>query len=272
VKRLIPLTFLAGCAAPPLASPDPEAAAVALLSKRVFDPPDVLRPWFVEGVAPEDLPLRLVVDSPADYAFLDVQRLRMVDGRAVVTALVGLDGEPHTLDVWFEYRNGAWKVAGWTNVPHPADPSKPAPPAGADVPVPLASATFRGEETPQALALDAPPEAPDEPETSVRVGVQRPQVTGACDAGALQRHLKRLEPALRRCFTEARAERGGRLAFALDLDAQGSATGARVEETTLLVAGLSDCVEGVVRAEAAWPRPAEGVCAARVAVTFTPGR
>jgi hypothetical protein len=271
VKRLISLAFLVGCAAPPPAASDPEAAAVALLSAHVFDPPETLRPLFVEGVQPENLPLRLVVDSAAAYAFLDVQRLRMVDGRAVVTALVRLDGEPHTLDLWFEHRDGAWKVAGWTNVPHPADPAKPAPPAGADLPVPLASATFRGDEAPPALALDAPPDAPAA-EAPVRLGVQRPQVTGACDPGAIQRHLAQLEPALRRCWSGARTERGGRLTFGLDLDGEGRPTDARVEETTLLVAGLSDCVEGVVRGASGWPKPANGICTARVAVTFTPKR
>ncbi len=272
MKPLISFLFLAGCAAPPLASQDAEAAAVALLSSRVFEPPDQLRPWFVEGVEPENLPLRLVVDSPAAYDFLDVQRLRMIDGRAIVTALVALDGEPHTLDVWFEHRNGAWKVAGWTHVPHPADPAKPAPSAGADLPVPLASATFRGDEAPPALALDAPSAPAEAASAPVRIGVQRPQVTGACDAAALHRHAKTLEPALERCWADARAERGGRLTFGLDLDPKGRPTGARVEETTLLVTGLGDCVEGVVRGASEWPAPADGLCTVRVAVTFTPKR
>ncbi len=252
---------------------DPEQAAVAFLKGHVFDAPEALRPHFTREVNPADFPLRLMLDGPEQYRFVDIWRLRMVDGRLVVWSLVELDGAPNVFEMWLEEQDGAWRIAGWSQVPTSVDPNQPAPPAGTRVPTPFAAATFRGAPPAQVVPVEV---REDSGETPVRVEVRLkpPTFDGKCPKRTLTRKLRRLRGGLGRCYGEAidpDSPRAGRITFTVLFDGRVGKIDARVTETTLIDEGLDTCIQSVLKALPVTVSTSE-VCTVKAPFTFTPRR
>lgn len=260
---------------PTAAPPDPELAAEAFLRSHVFDEPEALRERFVAAVEPADFALRLLVEDPASYRFVDLYRARSIDGRVVFTALVELDKKPHTYALWLELDAGRWRIAGWDGAPVAVDPGRPAPGGGTRVPPDLSPATFRGAppirevKVPTAIRLDG--DAGVEPEEDPRVRVRTTPVRfdGDCPERTLNRHLRKLRGPLARCYVDATGgQRKGRVTVRVTFD-RGQRPEAYVSETTLLNNDLSDCL---LRLFGAFPPTVgpEQSCEIGVPVTFSP--
>ncbi len=270
------LLSLAGCEGQGVAEPapaDPERAAIELLRGHVFDPVEQLRPRFGDGVDPADFPLRLMLDGPEQYRYRDIWRLRTIDGRLVVWALVDLDGAPHVFEMWLERQRGAWRVAGWSQVPEQVEPDQPAQPAPTRVPTPFAAATFRGAPPAATVPVELSA-APSEPAPASRVDVtlKRPTFDGDCPKATLIRKLRDLRPEVARCYAAGaalEAGRMGRVTLTLLLDGRAAATDARVTETTLVDDALGRCLERTLGSLPVTVGRTE-VCTVRAAYTFRP--
>jgi len=252
---------------------DPERAAVELLRSHVFDPVASLRPRFTREVNPADFPLRQMLDGPEQYRFIDVWRLRMVDGRLVVWSLVELDGAPHVFEMWLEDQDGAWRVAGWSQVPSRVDPAKPAPPAGTQVPTVFAAATFRGAPPSREVPVEVRADA-GESAVPVDVRLKKPTFDGACPRATLTRKLRALKGGLGRCYggaVDPDAPRSGRITFTVLLDGRVGKIDARVTETTLVDGALGACVQRIVERLPVTVGTSE-VCTVRAPFTFNPRR
>lgn len=250
---------------------DPEQAAVTFLSAHVFAPVEALRPMFTREVNPADFPLRLMLDGPEQYRFVDIWRLRMVDGRLVVWALVELDGVPNVFEMWLEEQEGAWRVAGWSQVPTTVEPDTPATPAGTRVPTPFAAATFRGAPPAHVVAVDVREDTGEAP-VRVDVHLKPPSFDGACPNKTLTRKLRRLRPGLGRCYGDAidpESPRAGRITFTVLFDGRVGKIDTRVTETTLIDEGLDKCIQAVLKALPVTVSTTE-VCTVRAPFTFTP--
>jgi hypothetical protein len=260
--------------APPQLAPDPEVAARALLAREVvFAPPETLRPRFLSAVSPADFPLRLIVDDAAGYTFVDLWRIRMIDSRAIVTALVKLNDETMAFELWLESHDGVWQVAGWDQVPRTVDPDAPLP-ASVRLPGPLAGATFRTSLNAPALPIPeataaAPEEAPGGARRA-RVTIGRTQLDGTCPRRALETAVRERRGRLAACYA-ARVSgedgRRGRLTVGFSTANGRLEAPPRVLESTLLLDGLADCVS---EALADIRPPAEARCTARFRLNFAP--
>ncbi len=274
MRWLALVVVFAGCSdePPEQVMQDPESAAVELLRDHVFDPVDQLRARFTPEVNPADFALRLMLDGPDQYRFIDIWRLRMVDGRLVVWALVELEGAPHVFEMWLELQGNAWRVAGWSQVPEPVALDRPAPPAGTRVPTPFAAATFRGAPPARVVGVEVDRETPT---TASRflVRLKTPSFDGACPKASLTRKLRGLQDALGRCYAAAlgAAEklRAGRLTFTVLLDGRSGKSNARVTETTLINEDLTKCGEAVLGALPV-TLGSTAVCSVKAPFTFRP--
>lgn len=280
-----PVAALAACAllgccvactaeAPPQLAPDPEEAARSLLAREVvFAPAETLRPRFLSAVSPADFPLRLIVDDAASYAFVDLWRLRMIDSRAIVTALVKLNDETMAFELWLESHDGVWQVAGWDQVPRTVETDAPVP-ASVRLPGPLAGATFRSSLNAPALPVPETTSAAPEPEAEgarrARVTIGRTQFDGTCPRRALEKAVRERRPRLAACYA-ARVSgedgRRGRLTVGFSTANGRLEAPPRVLETTLLLDGFADCVS---EALADIRPPAEARCNARFRLNFAP--
>ena len=263
----------AGCSdePPEQVMQDPESAAVELLRDHVFDPVDQLRERFTPEVNPADFALRLMLDGPDQYRFIDIWRLRMVDGRLVVWALVELEGAPHVFEMWLELQGNAWRVAGWSQVPEPVALDRPAPPAGTRVPTPFAAATFRGAPPARVVGVEVDRETPATA-SQFLVRLKTPSFDGACPKASLVRKLQGLQGALGRCYAaavDAERPRAGRLTFTVLLDGRVGKSSVRVTETTLVDEGLTKCAEAAV-ATLPVTVGSTAVCSVSAPFTFRP--
>lgn len=255
---------------------DPEAAARAFFEQHVFADDATAAKLFVREANPAEFALRHMVEDPGHFRFVDFWRVRTVDNRLVVEPLFELKGRPHVTTVWFELQDEAWRVAGWTPGARPIDPSVPAPPAGARVPIPFAPAAFRG--APPATEVVVEPPWNDIRILDREVPMEAlPRVLEAAEdcpratRRALDKGLERLAKPFVDCYGVSFEEgpyRRGRMTF--DIDVGGGGLTAELAETTLIHPNLGNCVANVLRF-ADVPPPAAGArCAAKVAVTFSP--
>ncbi len=248
-------------------TPDPVATVERWLRHEVFAEPSTLA--FAPDLKPGDFPTRQV--RAENYRFLDLWRVRQVDGRLLIDALVSLDGQPHVVPFYLEEVEGVWRMAGW-NPAEPIENPGAAPPGGADLPGPLAAATFRGAPPAQVVYV-APVTEGEEAEDArlaVRVGFLDFVYSGECPAGRLGAALRRSARRIGTCHVETFGSkpRAGRLTFDVTLQA-GQAPEVVLRETTLLAGALTECV-----AEALGRLPPEKAshCTVRVPITFSPRR
>ena len=268
------VALMAACGAEDAAGPalsDPSQAAIDFLAQHAFDPADALRDRFAREVDPDDFPLRLLLEGADHYRFEDLWRQRVIDGRLVVEALVRLDESPHVIEFWLERRGDAWLIAGWDPTPHTVDPTQPAPPAGARIPPPFAPAAFRGTPSTRTVPIAAPGAAAAAARAvRVRVVLRAPTFGDGCRArDTFTRAVRAREDGLAACYASAvsGALRPGRVT--LSLSPEGARFGARVVETTLLRAGLGECLARVLGEV---PTADHGDCTAEVRVIFAPKR
>lgn len=266
---------LAGCGRDDTAAApkrlDPEAAARRFFEAHVFADRAAAAPLFVREADPATFALRHMVETPADFRFVDFWRVRTVDNRFVVEPLFELKGRPHVTTVWFEEQDEAWRVAGWTPGARAVDPAEPAPPAGARVPIPFAPAAFRG--APPSVEVQVEPPWSDITILDREIPMEAlPRVLDAGDGcpRGLDKALDALAKPFVDCYGVSFEEgpyRRGRMTF--DLRVSGEGVTATVAETTLIHPTLGNCVTNVLRL-AEVPAPKAGACAAKVAVTFSP--
>lgn len=250
---------------------DPEVAAIELLTRFAFAPAATIRPRFVDGVDPENMPIRLLVDRPEEYVYEDLWRLRMIDGRAVVTALVQIRDEPRLFDLWFEARGESWQVAGWSQTLRPVRVEDAVAIAGDPVPAAMAKATFRDVHAVPRLPIgdDSFAEGPQAP-PRVRVGYKSLNHRGRCNAEHIRTNLRQRTEALRLCYESALSAddaRIGRLTVEVQMRAGRATHETSIAETTLIVNALTACAEEVL---SQLPGQDEGECVIRVPMTFTP--
>lgn len=253
---------------------DPEIAARLFFRDHVFSDPEQVKPLFTDTLDFKDFPLPLMVPSPEAYAFNDIWRLRMIDNRAVITALITLNGEPHLYDVWFEHHRGSWKVAGWGDYPHPVDPGAPAPARDDRLPAALAKASFRDihevPSMPIRVKARATGEAPRR--LPVQVDLRPPAIEGPCSQASIKRQLRPMSQALAECYAKTvdpDKGRTGRLTMAYGIAPGGPPIDAEVEETTLLATGLTDCVTAALDALKPLKRQ-KSACTVRARAVFRP--
>ncbi len=224
---------------------DAEAAAVDFLSRHLFDAPETLVAAFVAELNPSAFPLRLVADTPESFRFVDIGRLRMVDGRAVVTALFTLDEVPLLFEFWLEKQEGRWRIAGYENRPRPT--SEAAIPALAPPPpVALVAAAFRNALSVPAFPVQAASAAVSSGRARGRIDVRIAELGTGCGAPALmETALAHAAERLRTCWEtalEGASARPGRLTFRLKFSPEQTGPAAELVETTMLLAGLPDCM------------------------------
>lgn len=271
-SALVALLALTACerdGAPRIAEPaDAEGRAITFLQHHVFDEPAALADRFAPEVQPADFPLRLLVAQPAELSFEDVWRVRSIDGRVVVEALITLQGKPHLQTLWLTQQAGVWRIAGWAPGPTPVDPAVPAPPAGARVPYPFAGPVFRGGRSSPLLPTDEPAADAAAP-AAVDVAVRPFAFQGACAAQArFGRALEDLGPQLAACY-DLDPPRGGRLTYAVTAEGPQGRTVARLEEATLLDSNLSDCLQRTFERLPVVVGP-DATCTAQVRVVLRP--
>jgi hypothetical protein len=249
-------------------TPDPVATVERWLRQEVFADPPTLA--FAPDLKPADFPARQV--RAENYRFLDLWRVRQVDARLLIDALVSLDGQPHVLPFYLEEVEGVWRVAGFAAA-EPIENPGAAPPGGANLPGPLAAATFRGAPPAQVVYVAPATEGDEEGEDArlaVRVGFHDFVYTGECPTGRLGTALRRSARRIGTCHVETFGSkpRAGRLTFDVTLQA-GQAPEVVLRETTLLAGALTECV-----AEALGRLPPEKAshCTVRVPITFSPRR
>lgn len=284
MRRLAPLLALAlgslaGCGGDEAVSPerlDPEAAARAFFEQHVFADPAAAAPLFLREADPARFALRHMVESPADFRFVDFWRVRTVDNRLVVEPLVELKGRPQVTTVWFELQDEKWRVAGWTPGTRPVNAAEPAPPAGARVPIPFAPAAFRG--APPATEVRVEPPWNDIRILDREIPMEAlPRLLSADDdcprrtRRALDEALQALAKPFVDCYGVSFEEgpyRRGRMTF--DLTLAGSGPSAELAETTLIHPALGNCVANVLRFADVPTLEGGARCGAKVAVTFSP--
>ncbi|MEZ4468683.1 MAG: hypothetical protein R3F60_12300 [bacterium] len=271
---------LAACKAPgPEAASgpaDPVADVQLWLAEQVFaDPADMIM-RFAPGLDPREFPPRLMVDAPEQYRFVDLWRVRMVDGRLLVDALMTFSGQPHVVSFHLEQVDEAWRVASWSPAPVAVEGQGRAPPAGLDLPATLAAATFRGAPPARVVPIAPSSEAAEEEDrrVAVRVGFQAFTFEGECPQARLTAALRRATRRLGSCHADAfgSTPRAGRLTFALEFDASGNAL-AVLRETTLLAGALTDCVGEALHAvvtDSGRRRSPISHCTVSVPITFSP--
>ncbi|MFN3202586.1 MAG: hypothetical protein ACE366_29615 [Bradymonadia bacterium] len=253
---------------------DPEIAARRYLTHHVFSDIEVAKPFFADTVDPKDFPIPLVVSAPEAYTFNDIWRLRMIDNRAVITALLTLNGDRQLFDLWFEYHSGTWKVVGWGDYPRPADGADSAPERDMRLPAALAKATFRDvhEVPPMPIRVVARPEGDRPRRLPVKVELRPPQIEGKCSTSSIKRQLRPMVQALGECYArtvDPDKGRTGRLTMAYGLSPKSPPIDATLEETTLLATGLSDCVTEALSALKPLKRQ-KSACTVRVRAVFRP--
>ena len=229
--------------------PDPELAAVSFLTEHVFDDPSSLRPRFTREVDPATFPLRYVVDQPEDLVFDRLWRLRTIDNRYVVEAIVRVRGKSKRVTLWLEVQEGNWRISGWAPELAKVDPAAPTPSAGADVPVPFAAAAFRGAPSMGVVYLPSGDEAAPRANLPVRAQVRLSTVGIGCPEKALRDVLGRSKDRFAECYADAIGDgrlRPGRMTYSLKIEGQPATIEPSLEETTLIHPGLSDCVERVL--------------------------
>ncbi|MCA9541226.1 MAG: hypothetical protein KC620_20135 [Myxococcales bacterium] len=249
---------------------DPEVVARHFFAEQVFLTGAAARPLFVREADPEAFALRGMVAGPGDYRFVDLWRLRTVDGRLVAEALIELKGAAHVFTAWFEMQEGAWRVAGWNPGTMPVDPSAPVPPAGARVPIPFAPAAFKGA-APRSIVQVEPPWAEIEildRDLPVEALPRVLEADAACPQAALSKSLDAAAARFAECYVDAIDEgpvRRGRMTFDVVTTATPAKVDATLAETTLIHPALGQCVERALRRI-----EPPGACTARILVTYAP--
>jgi len=255
----------------PSVGADAESTARLLLTDELFAPPEKLRRLFATEHAPEDFPLRMTAEGPSELAGARIDRLRMVDGRAVVEARVTLGGRAQVFTFWLERHEGAWRVAGWLPAPRPLpEPGAPVARTPPDPPPALLGTVFRAAhpvhtlplvEVPRAGATSEPP--------AVVVRFKELVVVGDCREAAVDAALAHARGALEACHQGATgkdAPKSGRLTFQLTYTPKSPEPAVTLKETTLLLPGLSDCATAALSAA----RLEGKDCLATVPVLFGP--
>ncbi len=250
---------------------DAETTARRLLTAELFAPPETLRRLFATEHAPEDFPLRMSAEGPHELAGARIDRLRMVDGRAVVEARVTLGGRAQVFTYWLERHEGAWRVAGWLPEPRPLpDAAAPVPPALPDPPPALIGPVFRAAHPVHTLPLvevATPGQGAAPPAVVVRF--KELVVVGDCREAAVHAALDHARAPLEACHQGATgkdAPKSGRLTFQLTYTPKAAAPAVALKETTLLLPGLSDCATAALAAARLEGRD----CLATVPVLFGP--
>lgn len=253
--------------APAAASADPVAAARAWLQNDIFAESTTMQ--FAPGLDRGDFPARLMVDRPQEYRFVDLWRVRTVDQRLLIDALVQIGNEPQVVAFWMEQSAGAWRVAGWRPQASVAK-GEAAPPGGVDLPAILAASAFRG--APKArfvpVAIDEAVSA-DGGKSLMRVGFKGFTFEGDCPKARVTSQVRRQRKRLARCHTDALGDemRPGRLTFSIEVTPD--TVDASLVEATLVAGALTDCVEAAL--ERITVRQVNN-CKVIVPVTFTPRR
>ena len=228
--------------------PDPEQAATTFLKTHLFDDPAALRPRFTREVEPTSFPLRTMVDSPGEYAFERIWRLRTIDNRYVVEAIVRLRDKFKRVTLWLEVQEGNWRISGWAPELSEVDPTAPSPSAGADVPVPFAGAAFRG--TPAKGVVYIPTSKSNAPRANlpVRARVQLVKLALGCPEKALKKVLENSNDRFAECYADAIGDgrlRPGRMTYELKIEGRPATVSPTLQETTLIHPTLTECVERV---------------------------
>lgn len=246
---------------------DPVAAARAWLTHDIFAESTTMQ--FVSGLDRGDFPARLMVDRPQEYRFIDLWRVRTVDQRLLIDALVQIGNEPQVVSFWMEEADGVWRIAGWRAQASVAK-GEAAPPGGVDLPSILAASAFRG--APPAkfvpVAIDEAINA-DAGKSRMRVGFKGFTYVGDCPKARVASQVRRQRRRLARCHTDALGEerRPGRLTFSIEITP--NTVDASIVEATLVAGALTDCVEAAL--ERIKVRKVNN-CTVTVPVTFTPRR
>jgi hypothetical protein len=255
----------------PTEGTDAESTARRLLSAELFAPPETLRRLFATEHAPEDFPLRMTAEGPHELAGARIDRLSMVDGRAVVEARVVLGGRAQVFTFWLERHEGSWRVAGWLPEPRPLpDIAAPVPVLPADPPPALLGPVFRAAHPVHTLPLVETPATGDAASPpAVVVRFKELVVVGDCREAAVHAALDHARAPLEACHQGATgkdAPKSGRLTFQLTYTPQAPEPAVALKETTLLLPGLSDCATAALASARLEGRD----CLATVPVLFGP--
>jgi hypothetical protein len=237
------------------AADDVESVALKLLRTHLFDTPEALRPRFVDGLDPGVFPPRLLLDGPEALATVRIQivRVRMLDGRGLVTARLGEASGVSETDFWLERREGVWQVSGFDPTPRSV-PSDDAP-VPEPLPVPpaaLAAAAFRdrlqGAQVPVSR-VGATDGSPSHAASAAEVTFRRPVVSGACRPSDFQSALEGRRGPLAACWARhVRSPRGGRVTWRLTRAPDREATEVALVETTVLDSPFVDCTVATLAA------------------------
>lgn len=265
-------------------APDPKAAApeapATVEAEPMADPVALARAWlahdvfaettemaFAPGLDRGNFPARLMVDRPQEYRFIDIWRVRTVDQRVLIDALVQLAGEPHVVAFWMEQASGVWRIAGWRAQTRPGVTDR-AGFGGVDLPSVLAASAFRGAPPARVVpvAINEAVSA-DSGKSKVRVGFKAFSYEGRCPKAKVAAQIRRQRRRLSRCHADALGDevRPGRLTFSVEITARG--VDANLVEATLVAGALTDCVEAAL--ERIKLRKIDA-CTVQVPITFTP--
>jgi hypothetical protein len=255
------------------AADDVESVALALLRTHLFDSIDALRPRFADGLDPGVFPPRLLLDGPSALATARIQivRVRMLDGRGLVTARLGEASGVSETDFWLERREGLWRVSGFDSTPRavssddvPVPEVLPVPPAA------LAAAAFRdrlqGAQVP-VVRTGGTDATSGRPASAAEVTFRRPTVSGACRPSDFQGALEGRRGPLAACWARhVRSPRGGRVTWRLTRTPDREATDVALVETTVLDAPFVDCTLATLAAV----RVPVVNCSVEAAAVFSP--
>jgi hypothetical protein len=265
---------LSACKAPPApaAAPiDAEGVAVTWLRDQVFDDNARQAPRFVPGVDPAAFPPRLMVDRIDEYKYLDLWRLRVVDGQVLVEALVEIAGAPHIQGLRLKAHEGGWRIAGWVGSPRPAATDQASAAADLALPDDLAAMALRGSRASAVLPVEAPlaVDPADEAPAKVKVALALAAVEGDCDdRRRLKQTLEAATKPLAACGTSI-SGRGGRFTFAVVFEGGSARPAVELQETTLLDGTVAACAKAAFEALPASVAPG-ATCTATVRVTLRP--
>jgi len=228
--------------------PDPEMAAKTFLEGHVFDEISALRSRFTREVEPQSFPVRAMVDSPDDYSFERLWRLRTIDNRYVVEAVVRLRDKYKRVTFWLEIQEGNWRISGWA--PEVSDVALEAatPSAGADVPVPFAGAAFRGTPTMGVVYLPSKKSTAPRQDLPVKARIQLTKIALGCPEKALRQVLENTNDRFAECYADAIGNgrlRPGRMTYDLEIEGRPATIKPSLRETTLIHSDLTTCVERV---------------------------
>ena len=229
--------------------PDPELAAISFLTAHVFDDPASLRSRFTREVEPNGFPIRAMVNSPEEYAFERIWRLRTIDNRYVVEAVIRLNGQFKRITLWLEVQEGNWRISGWAPALSEVDPEATTPSAGANVPAPFAAAAFRGAPSMDVVYIPSNRESKPRANLPVRARVQLQKVALGCPEKALESVMKNSNDRFAECYADAidgGRMRPGRMTYGLQIEGRPATVTPTLSETTLINSRLTDCVERVL--------------------------